>query len=145
MFKITLIKRRRVINLNLRVKFLTEILLNRANKMENSVMLEISIKLSIANEMIVRSIKNIIFDIGFNSCIKDVPGTKAKVNFLKSIASLFCFTRAHLLLSSFSISLINKIGPKLECSLKKFRLSVYDLNVPSLFNSMIRWVYLSNR
>ena len=65
MFKITLIKRRRVINLNLRVKFLTEILLIRANKMENSVMLEISIKLFIVKEMIVRSIKNIIFDMGF--------------------------------------------------------------------------------
>ena len=75
MFKITLIKRRRVINLNLRVKFLTEILLIRANKMEKIVRLEISIKLFIVKEMIVRSIKNIIFDIGFNLCIKDVPGT----------------------------------------------------------------------
>lgn len=97
MFKITLIKRRSVINLNLRVKFLTEILLTRANKIENIVILEISIKLFIVKEMIVRSIKNIIFDMGFNLCIKEVPGMKAKVNFLKSIASFFCFT---LLISS---------------------------------------------
>lgn len=91
-FKMTLIMRSKVINLNLRIRFFTEILLTSANKMENIVIQEISIKLFIVKEMIVRSTKNIIFDIGFNLCIKEVPGKKAKVNFLKSIASFFCFT-----------------------------------------------------
>ena len=62
-------------NLNFRARFFMEILLNNASDSSLNKTIDKKMRLLIKKIEIVRIIKKNIFDIGFNSCMNDFPGT----------------------------------------------------------------------
>lgn len=61
-------------NLNFRAKVFIEILLNNATIISTNKIKERKIRLLIKKVETVKKIKNTIFDIGFNWCMKEFPG-----------------------------------------------------------------------
>jgi len=74
MFKTTLNTRRKTTNLNFRNRTFIEILLNNAITNSTNKINDKKIRLLIKKVEIVRRIKKIIFEIGFNSCMNEFPG-----------------------------------------------------------------------
>ena len=74
MFKTTLKIRINIINFNFLTKFFKVIPLASAKRINNNDMEAKKITLLIVKVMIVSRTRKIIFDIGFNLCIKDFPG-----------------------------------------------------------------------
>ena len=75
MFKITPKIRINKANLNFRARFFMEILLNNASDNSPNNTIDKKIRLLIEKIEIVRIIKKNIFEIGFNSCMNECPGT----------------------------------------------------------------------
>ena len=75
MFKMTPNIRMKKANLNFRARLFRDILLNNASVRVPNKIIDKKIRLVIKKIEIVKKIKNTIFEIGFNLCMKECPGT----------------------------------------------------------------------
>ena len=75
MFNITLKIRTKMTNLNFRARIFREILLNKAMTSSLKRRIDKKIRLLIRKVEVVRKIKKTSFEIGFNSCMNECPGT----------------------------------------------------------------------